>query len=480
MQSRTGTVMKLMKLASRSLSELQVDDVTLDGLDSPADLAHFYRGLAINRATYLSRVRTEATRIGSLRSFNDRQSVLLDFDENQILRKIALKQFKFPMNEKLLKKMKCAIFTGNNFRRLRLLFFENYVILDPNFYGPEIHLKSEVIRLVKFHSCAPGYDDNSTVVQLRLRSESLEGMDELGNVTEMPLTFQNKNSAAEGYHLLSQMCQRAEVQRLRKRLRPFDNPMMRTLMKEGGLIHQLKKADKMKMPFGFKSLYYVQSGEICLVTKQGDVSRIISEGESFGELLFALNSTSEKYSAEAVEDTTVLELKREFVLTHIGDDQTATARFFHSLSQMIEKDIVDALQESFPGSWNLQLEDHHGTNELTPLNSETASPLGGARALENYVRKRSKSPEGRRKRTADRGEYVELLSSNVDEVVIPNDDSMSPNTFPEAPPELGRETSSRNEAMMDTLERVRSLGNAQREQKNKIFVRTSTVTSRAT
>jgi hypothetical protein len=50
-------------------------DLEIEGL-SESDLVKFYRGLSVNLAHKLARVRTEAIRVSECKSFNDRQTVL--------------------------------------------------------------------------------------------------------------------------------------------------------------------------------------------------------------------------------------------------------------------------------------------------------------------------------------------------------------------------------------------------------------------
>lgn len=82
-----GTMSLVSSVASPSkLSRIpMIDDpgnCIIDGMTSE-QLLSFYRGLAINISTQLSRSRLEAIRISECRAFNDRQTVLRDQDETE-------------------------------------------------------------------------------------------------------------------------------------------------------------------------------------------------------------------------------------------------------------------------------------------------------------------------------------------------------------------------------------------------------------
>ena len=75
--------------------------------------------------------------------------------------------FGLPMNEKLLTRLKCScVYPGNSKpNRLRLLILVNYIILDPEFFGPDISAKSEIWSLRQLCSVSPGDHDASTSLQ---------------------------------------------------------------------------------------------------------------------------------------------------------------------------------------------------------------------------------------------------------------------------------------------------------------------------
>mmetsp|Transcript_55748 Transcript_55748/g.116628 ORF Transcript_55748/g.116628 Transcript_55748/m.116628 type:complete len:760 (-) Transcript_55748:1370-3649(-) len=119
-------------------------DFDIGGADA-SELADLYRGLAVNIATHLSRVQAEVIRVGSLRAFSDRQTVMVEMDEGERLRVDCVKRFSLPMNERLLLKAKChynstsgSIVRGNSVVKMRLILLANYIVFDPAFYGPKL------------------------------------------------------------------------------------------------------------------------------------------------------------------------------------------------------------------------------------------------------------------------------------------------------------------------------------------------------
>jgi PTEN phosphatase family protein len=120
--------------AKHSSVELDVDGVPMEELND------YYHGMSIMLGTTLSRVRMEAIRLGSLKAWNDRQTVLAHSDEPEKVRSSCISMFGLPMNEQLIGRAKCTCVFPDSRKpvRVRLLLMVNYIILDPAFFGPEI------------------------------------------------------------------------------------------------------------------------------------------------------------------------------------------------------------------------------------------------------------------------------------------------------------------------------------------------------
>ena len=92
----------------------------------------------------------EAIRISSLRALNDAESLLAGEDSWERLRENCVKAARIPVHEKLSRVFRCkASMNGTLFPRVRVLILQNYVVLDPAFYGPVVSKKVLVLRL--FH-----------------------------------------------------------------------------------------------------------------------------------------------------------------------------------------------------------------------------------------------------------------------------------------------------------------------------------------
>ena len=123
------------------------------------ELPDFFRGYAISLAMQVSRIQAEVIRIGGLRALSDRQTVMIEVDEDENLRKSCIRQFSLPMNERLLLKARCfhkSQATKGN--KTRLVVLANYIIFDPAFFGPAISTNAELfpchqVESLTFLSC---------------------------------------------------------------------------------------------------------------------------------------------------------------------------------------------------------------------------------------------------------------------------------------------------------------------------------------
>lgn len=261
------------------------------------ELADFYRGMSIILGTRLSRIRLESIRVGSLKAFNDRQTVLADSDESEKLRHGCISMFGLPMNEKLLSRAKCSCIFPDKATpvRLRVLLMVHYIILDPAFFGPDIALQSQKWSLRQLHSVSPGGDEANTTLHITLLGERVHGLDIAANVVEYSFTFNDTDKTRQIYHQISSMCKKAEQIRERERQRPFETAVMSSLLETCSVVHRIKKGEVLKEASSKSSLFLVCSGEIRLQVKAGDVFRIVREGACFGEINFSLNCTAGHY-----------------------------------------------------------------------------------------------------------------------------------------------------------------------------------------
>ena len=149
-------------LTSVNLNSLQehlglgsLPDYAIAGL-SVTELPNFFRGYAISLATQLSRIQAEVIRIGGLRAFSDRQTVMIEVDEDENIRKSCIRQFSLPINERLLLKARCfQQENGGKGQKIRLVMLANHVVFDPAFFGPTISANAQLFpcHQVCFKSC---------------------------------------------------------------------------------------------------------------------------------------------------------------------------------------------------------------------------------------------------------------------------------------------------------------------------------------
>jgi len=329
----------------------QGDDLSVEHVPA-SEMPDFYRGLSIVLGTRLSRIRIDAVRLGRLKALNDRQTVLADSDESEKLRSGCLSMFGLPMNEKLLTRAKCSCVYPEKDKavRLRMIIMVNYIILDPDFFGPDISSASEIWSLRQLHSVSPGEDDANTTLQMTLLGERVHGLDIAANVVEYKFTFNDSLKTRLIYHHISSMCKKAEETRARERQRPFETPVMSSLLETCSLVHRIKKGDVLREASSKSSLFLVCSGEIRLKVKDGDVFRIVREGALFGEINFSLNCTAGHYICIANAHTILLEISHPQLHRALEHDQKLSAQFFFIFCQAIEKEIRETLEETFPGA----------------------------------------------------------------------------------------------------------------------------------
>jgi len=95
----------------------------------------------------------EAIRISSLRALNDRESLLASEDNWEMLRAACTKVAKNPDHEKLRRVFRCRVSSrGASSPRIRVLVLQNYLVMDPAYYGPIVSKKATLIRLFHMRS----------------------------------------------------------------------------------------------------------------------------------------------------------------------------------------------------------------------------------------------------------------------------------------------------------------------------------------
>ena len=95
----------------------------------------------------------EAIRISSLRALNDSESLLASEDNWEMLREACVEVAKIPVHEKLCRVFRCRVSTsGASSPRIRILVLQNYLVLDPAYYGPIVSKKATLIRLFHMRS----------------------------------------------------------------------------------------------------------------------------------------------------------------------------------------------------------------------------------------------------------------------------------------------------------------------------------------
>jgi hypothetical protein len=151
-------------------------------------------------------------------------------------------------------------------------------------------------------------------LQVTLLGERVHGLDIAANTVEYTFAFNDSFQTRQIYHQLSSMCKKAEEKRERERQRPFETPIMSSLLEKCSVVHRIRKGEKLRQASSNSSLFLVCTGEIRLQVKGGDVFRIVGEGACFGEINFALNCTAGHYMCIANARTILLEISHTQVI----------------------------------------------------------------------------------------------------------------------------------------------------------------------
>jgi len=361
------------------------------------NMATFYRGLAVNISTQLSRTRVEAIRISECKAFNDRQTVLKDQDETEHIRVSCIKTFSMSMTEKVLLIIKCSVKSAAITRRnCRLIVLSNYLVLDPEYYGPEIGTTSHKVDVGKLRAVNPADDsvcDHGLIVTVL--GQRVQGLDIIANVIKYQLTFHGNAETIQVYNQLSTLCRKAELLRERESFKPFETPVMTRVLERCATVHQIKKGDRLVQASTSDSLFLVRTGEVRLVTRGGEIFSLVREGHCFGETTFALQALS-GYAAEANMNSIVLEIRQRELNDFILDDPMLGARFYYILCEVIETNLRETLEETYPGSWSqrdTEGQTAHLPNLPVPVLSRISSNIGRSLSYaSSFSTEGSKSP----------------------------------------------------------------------------------------
>ena len=339
-----------------------IADILIDDMPEGRQLCLFYRGLALKLAQRLSVAHSESMRLSMLKSFNDRQSVLQMDDELEKLKVHAISVFDLPVNEKLLFTSKATYrckdgaetesSTGRrNTKKIRLIVMSNYLILDPEIFGPTISTHAEVLLCHQLHSVAYKSDSQQNTLVLMVQGELVHGLELVANIREYEFTFHAIESVQQMSIWLREMCKKAHEMRERNRKRPFDAPHMLYLLEKCSKVHTLKKGGVLKEGSKTTSLFIVRTG--CIKLKhEGFVYRCIRAGGCFGSTEFIEGTVSGKFACVASEKTVILELPPHVVSSIIERDHDHGSLFYWTLCQVMDLDFREAMEEMFPGTWS--------------------------------------------------------------------------------------------------------------------------------
>ena len=337
---------------NRCLPENDLEECQLVGFPNDV-LQDFYRGLSVVLARSLSQCQIEAIRIGSLACLNDQQDVLAKKDEVQLLRTSVIKTFSLPMNEKLIKSAKCDFKPSHEVsRRMRIIIMSSDVLLDPEFYGPDVSPKSLLIPFHELRTVSP-HQSKKSAHHTKLSIDLSVMADQDNSHTTYKITFHDDEICREFYKLLSDACKRAEGLRLQELRRPFEGRGMAALLESCSIVHRVKQGQKLSAATLTSSLFLICSGECHLITSDcGRCFTILRTGMCFGEVNFALGCSAGHYECVAQLASTVLEIPHSRLRKAVKQDATISAQFYYTLCLSMELQIRNLNTHAFPGTWS--------------------------------------------------------------------------------------------------------------------------------
>ena len=114
-----------------------------------------FTGLGCHLARRLVYVMKEELRLSSQREFDHCESI----DDVELLRSNVLKQFGFPVTEKIMFQAQCFCHSeASSNQRIRLIIFRKCIVVDPSVFGPRLSHLAEKIHFTKVTIIRPHFE----------------------------------------------------------------------------------------------------------------------------------------------------------------------------------------------------------------------------------------------------------------------------------------------------------------------------------
>ena len=262
----------------------------IPGVDD-AELGIFYHGLAQALVPQLDRTQVEAIRISSLRAMNDTESLLSEKDLDENLRVSCVHVCKIPIHEKIVHVFRCnmTISSKKKMPLARVLILNNYVVFDPEYYGPRVSKACIVMPISRMQDVGGLHRKTQNSFDIRLFDGSMPtpsdastaaleaGLSESGYT----LAFSSDVRMLKAYRILQDVCRRGSDKRHRLTNRVHRAHIIASFSKRCGQWHTLRKNEELVVIKTSPALFVVCAGALVLKHK-GMIYRIVECGSSFG------------------------------------------------------------------------------------------------------------------------------------------------------------------------------------------------------
>jgi len=349
-------------------------DIEVEGISGSGErLLKFYGTVAFVLSRQRLRLQEEIKRIQGLRLMGDKESLLADEHELELLRSSCIKCLNIPKNKKIVLQTKALLESqrGSRPRTIRLIVMDGFLIIDPAIYGPAVGSTAEAIAMDELLRVRTAQDSGSFTRAARsLLMLSFE------NDLEYEFMFSNVEKLRHVYTILSAFHQLAQDQREKMGLHLFEGPLIKPLLKHCGKEHQLHKnkgQDRMSIRSSPSSVFIVVEGDVrvfmwssllsladivsdalrflkhCWLCRSGERGNIVRQGSSFGivEFLHRLPLTGIQAMCHT-KAAKIVELPSDQILEHISLDSVAGSALYRAMAIQIQTEIDFLYFEGFP------------------------------------------------------------------------------------------------------------------------------------
>jgi hypothetical protein len=268
-----------------------------------------------------------------------------------------------PIHEKIVDILRCSCqmpVKGNrkaaSFPRIRLLILNTYLVLDSEYFGPEVSKDLILINHTELHSvCFLDQHTKTTLVvtmrgDLQSKTKSEPSFDSEAGLecNEYKMTFHTEGHAYRAFVEISRMCRAGTNARESITTNVHRSPLVVRLAKACGKLHLLNQGEELSVIKTLPALFVVRTGSLVL-KRRDKMTRIVCQGSSCGISSFVQGRCDGIHDAFAgCDDTVILELSHANMSRFMHEDAGREADFFYFLCVLIQSELDDLWHSIFP------------------------------------------------------------------------------------------------------------------------------------